>query len=189
VGYCCRAHFREDLRNGNMISSDRNLTLGNVILLLAAATGDCSANWIDSISWNFNYVRRQILPSGQTQEQSRAAILSLADGLFPPLARHDDTKEPLIDSVTLTERLLSIKLKFNCTVSTKGDRPSLLEKIQSLTNNHGGQVYLAYKQFMVMSALTGNAREARCVMNLRASSNTPNLSILEIQDVHKCSCS
>jgi|JI9StandDraft_2_1071091.scaffolds.fasta_scaffold06434_2 hypothetical protein len=149
--------------------SARTLTLGNVILLLAAATGDNSQNWMKNIVWQQKYISLEILPKQQTKEDARDAVLILAEELFPFLSRnrHKENSPPLVEKVQLFGDSSSLKITLDADFSqrTQNDRPSLIEKVQTLPDNDG-DVYTGYRKFLLASAKTQRGREALCVVNL-----------------------
>jgi hypothetical protein len=149
--------------------SARTLTLGNVILLLAAATGENSQNWMKNIVWPSKYISLEIFPKQQTKEDAREAVLILAKELFPPLSRnrHKENSPPLVEKVQLfgESGYLKITLDADFSEKTQNDRPSLIEKVQTLPEKDG-DVYTGYRQFLLASAKTKRGREAQCVVNL-----------------------
>jgi hypothetical protein len=149
--------------------SAHKLTLGNVVLLLAAATGENSPNWMKNIVWQSKYISLEILPKQQTKDEAREAVLILAEELFLPLSRnrHKENFSPLVEKVQLFGDSSSLKITLDADFSkrTQNDRPSLIEKVQTLPDNDG-DVYTGYRKFLLASAKTQRGREAKCVVNL-----------------------
>lgn len=180
---------------------DRNLTLGNVVLLLAAATTDKAEGWIKNFVWRFPSRAKAvkvILPE-QTVEQAQKAIIDLSEKIFVNFRVHDDdidktegSKVPLVKGVNPTENLLQIYLGFPCTNSSEEGRDSLLHKVRlvmkpAIDGNRreifNGRVFSGYIDFLISSAISKRGREARCVMNLYPNPDPqiPGETILEIR--------
>ena len=171
-------HLFEDLKH--LIGSNsvfqaegcrRTLTLGNMVLLLAAATAENSQQWItDSrVIWEQKNIGLEILPKKQTKAEARDAVLILAKELFPPLSRNrcKENSPPLVEKVQLLGEsgVLKITLDADFSQRTQNDRPSLIEKVQTLPDSDG-DVYTGYRKFLLASAKTNRGREAQCVVNL-----------------------
>ena len=113
-------------------SGGLNLTLGGVILLLAASTAS-AASWLGNINWT--RVTPAVLPS-QDSDASRRAISALCaneEGLFPLVSTDEyDSSLALVRQVGLTSDRLQIVLGFDCRSSNKPGRPALLTKVLNL---------------------------------------------------------
>lgn len=165
----------------------RNLTLGNVVLLLAASMKEMAQTKLNTITWDKHKSCVQILSHRQTRDEARKAILTLGHELFSLLVTHDkDKHSPLLIYLGLTPKMLQIKLNFDPWNQSdeKPKRKPLMNKVRDLDSGDDGGVYKAYRQFLLSSATTQNGREARCVVNLLVYPSEPTVCSLEICPCH-----
>ena len=167
------------------VSGARNLTLGNLVLLLGASVGRESEYCLRDVRWDNTNVKQQILPP-QSKDEARTVAKTLAakDGLFTNLAHHNKDGRFLLGKVVLNRGSLSIPVGFSARSQWKtpdSETASLLEQIQTL-GPYKGVVYSAYRRFLLTSAVSTNGREAKCVLNLLVdSTGREDLSILEFR--------
>jgi hypothetical protein len=176
----------------------RNLTLGNVALLLAAVAPG-SAKWAPSIGFKKT---AQILPQ-QTRDQVEKAVLALVknnEGLFYILSRAERvdkngravlTDDPLVwDVPSLTSDILAVDLKFDCKTTNKQEREPLLTKVANILSVgtgekhqvYDGNAFTAYLSCLIEFARSKEGRKAQCVINLLPiSRNGENCTQLEFR--------
>jgi hypothetical protein len=151
----------------------KNLTLGNVVLLLAVACKAAAQTWIHSIRWNARTAGVQFLPP-QTREQARKVVDTLVGdgtddtGLFAHLVRHSKSShDNLVDKVILDDGYLRILLAHNFLEKDKDNPAStpLLEKIAYYTGVDGN-ASIAFRQFEIAVAASQGVkgRRASCAV-------------------------
>jgi hypothetical protein len=178
VGACSTAHN----------DGPYNLTLGNLVILLAAACGEKYARpWImTAVEWSGLNRTQQILPN-QSGSQAREAVLSLVDeerGLFHCIKKHKNKedeasdKKPIIEAVELREGELEVALDFDFTSETDGW--SLRDKLLELPapKDVGGDTYSAFREFLRASGKNErDMPERRCVLNWSQEGSQTKLKI------------
>lgn len=136
----------------------RNLTLGNVVLLLARACGERANDWISNIKWGPDNSGLWILPKpftpslDEARKHVRETVFALVGkevneqkGLFPLLVLDEkDTKKCFVKAVQLTQTGLRIELAHDFSIQHKSDRQTLIKKIAG-NEQADGQTYAAWR--------------------------------------------
>ena len=141
----------------------RNLHLGGLVILLAAADPRRAEHWLRDFRWT--RTSAPILPA-QSQVQAREAIFCFAQ-FFNELTRAEGSDCALVRWVNLQPPRLQIAFDFDCSISNKGQRISLLEKVRDLPVADG-EVYLRFREMLRTSVTSSNGgRDSRYAFNLR----------------------
>jgi hypothetical protein len=146
-------------------SGARNLTLGNAVVLLAAATRENSASWLQTIHWN--KITDEILPAQQKIHATVAASALLS--MFERLSTDESSGGSTICRVNLSENVLQIWFDKDFT-DESNERSSLIYNTIYLPAvdppSNVDKAYFYYRKFLVESAINKcGGRESRCVLN------------------------
>ncbi|MEM8556313.1 MAG: hypothetical protein AAGG50_00570 [Bacteroidota bacterium] len=175
---------------GKGIDSQRRLSLGAVIIVLAAVLGSDVADALQSV--NFEKGSGNVLPV-QSGEQARKSIVALAT-MFSKMCIHDNTSSSAVNSISFDPEggILRICLGFDCEVSYKPGQVALAEKIRSIYSIdgeqkmlYGGQSFNSYLDFVIQSSKSIQGKRSSCIVNVFPGSGMSNCgtrdTILEVR--------
>lgn len=165
----------------------KSLTLGNIVLLLAAVCKASAQTWIHHICWNAQTAGQKFLPP-QTREQAREVVYALTGdgtdntGLFSRLVWHNKSGDNLVDKVILGAGHLRIILAhdFSAKDEHNPDSTPLLEKVAYYTGVDGN-ASLAFRRFEIAVAThqaVNKGRRASCAVHFYCEERHTVLGIL-----------